>query len=126
MEGIFGSYDKDIFTIIVNNIYGLIILTLVVQVRCVQKVFIFQVSSFCILTKKFKSKTGASSKPCIQVIGRSKFEKDLRQGSPGEALGKHTGRFDSNFSHIFKSNTKFELLYERSSKVNLHVKYSAK
>ena len=23
----------------------------------------------------------------------------------------HTGRFDSNFSHIFKSNTKFELLY---------------
>ena len=27
------------------------------------------------------------------------------------ADGKHTGRFDSNFSHIFKSNTKFELLY---------------
>ena len=24
----------------------------------------------------------------------------------------HTGRFDSNFSHIFISNTKFELLYE--------------
>ena len=23
----------------------------------------------------------------------------------------HTGRFDSKFSHIFKSNTKFELLY---------------
>ena len=24
----------------------------------------------------------------------------------------HTGRFDSNFSHSFKSNTKFELLHE--------------
>ena len=39
---------------------------------------------------------------------------------------EHTGRFDSNFSHIFKSNTKFELLYERRPKVNIHVKYSAK
>ena len=38
----------------------------------------------------------------------------------------HTGRFDSKFSHIFKSNTKFELLYERRPKVNIHVKYSAK
>ena len=32
----------------------------------------------------------------------------------------------THFSHIFNSDTKFELLYERSSKVNLHVKYSAK
>ena len=27
------------------------------------------------------------------------------------ADGKHTGRFDSNFSHIFKSYSKFELQY---------------
>ena len=37
-----------------------------------------------------------------------------------------TGKFDSKFSHIFKSNTKFKLLYERRPKVNTRVKYSAK
>ena len=36
--------------------------------------------------------------------------------SPAECIAlvpepKHTGRLDSKFSHIFKSNTKFELLY---------------
>ena len=38
----------------------------------------------------------------------------------------HPGRFGSKFSHIFKSDTKFELLYERRPKVNIHVKHSAK
>ena len=34
----------------------------------------------------------------------------------------HTGRFNSNFPHIFKSNTKFELLYESGPRVNIGVK----
>ena len=49
-------------------------------------------------------------------------ESQIRQ----EEEQRHTGRFDSKFSHIFKSNTKFEPLYKRRSKVNIHVKYLAK
>ena len=37
---------------------------------------------------------------------------------------RHTGRFDSKFSHICKTNTKFGLLYERGPRVNIGVKYS--
>ena len=39
-------------------------------------------------------------------------------------LRYHTGRFDLNFSHIFKSITKFELLYKRRPKANIQVKCS--
>ena len=59
----------------------------------------------------------------IRPGGHVKSSKDQVESS--EDL-RHTGRFDSKFSHIFKSNTKFEFLYERRPKVNIHVKYSAK
>ena len=36
----------------------------------------------------------------------------------------HTRIFDSKFSHIFKTNTKYGLLYERRPRVNIGVKYS--
>ena len=36
------------------------------------------------------------------------------------------GDLTQNFPTLLNSNTKFELLYERRPKVNIHVKYSAK
>ena len=45
-------------------------------------------------------------------------ESQIRQ----EEEQRHTGRLDSKFSQIFKSNTRFELLYKRRPKVNIHVK----
>ena len=41
-------------------------------------------------------------------------------------LDRHTGRFDSKFSHICKTNTKFGLLYERGPRINIGVKYTEK
>ena len=53
---------------------------------------------------------------CVHVLGRSQTTL-TREGG-------HTERFDSKFSHICKTNTRFGLLYERRPRVNIGVKYS--
>ena len=50
----------------------------------------------------------------------------IRQILQCACLSCHTGRFDSKFSHIFKSNTEFELLYQCGPSVNIGVKYATK
>ena len=91
---------------------------------CCHNLLAFLISEDCMIVKQ------QTTLFCTQVHTRTSLRHPSYDGVLLYflRLQQHTGRFNSNLSHIFKSNTKSVLvsIYKQGSIVNMNFKYSAK